>query len=158
MTARSDWFHDARANLDSLREALDELENRWGFALDDDPIDDEEDDEDAYDYDQFSTDIETALDTLADELAQRQATPNVEEPTIDELLARYVTDGLVSPEQVKVAARLVDALGSRGSRGDRTSELLMGPSYEQLLSVVDALERIIDSIADGEEEPGDAVE
>lgn len=153
---RSDWRHDARANLQSLREALGDLQDRWGFACEDDPIGEEDDD--VYEYDQLSSDIETALDTLVDELTQHQATPDVEELTVDELLARYVTDGLVSPEQVKVAAALVDALGSRGSRGDRTSELLMGPNYEQLLSVVDALERIVDRTADGEEEPADVVD
>ncbi|MCY0990456.1 hypothetical protein OV203_25165 [Nannocystis sp. ILAH1] len=155
---RSDWRHDARASLESLREALGELQDRWGFACEDDPIDDDDDDDDAYEYDQLSSDIETALDTLVDELTQHQATPDVEELTVDELLARYVTDGLVSPEQVKVAAALVDALGSRGSRGARTSELIMGPSYEQLLSVVDALERLVDHTADGEEEPANAMD
>lgn len=154
MTTESDWRQGAKASLSSLREAFEEIEYRWGFARDDDPIDD--DDDDAYEYDQLSTDIETALDVLVDELAQHQATPELEELTVDELLAMHVTDGLVRPEQVQVAAALVDALGSRGSRGNRTSELLMGPRYEQLLSVVEALERLVDTIS-GEGESGDAV-
>ncbi len=122
-----------RAKTNEVRDLLQEIENICGFGQ-------EEVKETPEEYDQLAADLETLLDTLMDEVSGLVGS----ELTLDELLASYieVPSVKVMVENVKAAAALSDALGSRCSFGDRTSALLEGPAHSELQGIVDALERV----------------
>lgn len=149
---RPTWLRDVSASLKDVRETLSEINDLWGFGKPEGESDVHDDD---FDYDRLAAGLETALDTIVDELSLRIGSTDVGGLTVDEILALHVARGLVDAAVVNVAARLVEALGSRSSHGDRTGELLEGPTYVELRRMVDALEKVARHVAEG---GGDASE
>lgn len=95
--------------------------------------------------------LETALEIAADEMTMLIEPDAVDALSIDEILARFVANEMVSKESVETAGKLLECLGSAGSDPDDQG-LSIGRmiGYDSLIQLVEDLRALAEQLENTE--------